>query len=108
MQNVKEFGSTGGQIKLTTARYFPPLGRNIDKNSSGGKPEDEWGVTPDKSYEIKLPREEAQDLAEFFREREIIRPKNGPAKEAKPFKDRQLETAVEYLRTQIKGGKAGR
>jgi len=108
VQNVKEFNSTGGQIKLTTARYFPPLGRNIDKITSGGKPEDEWGVTPDKSYEIKLPREEAQDLAEFFREREIIQPKTGPAKETKPFRDRQLETAVEYLRVQIKAAKAGR
>ncbi len=102
VQNVKDFSPTGGQIKFTTARYFPPTDRNIDKNSTPGKPEDVWGVTPDKGYLVKLSREQAQDLAEQFRDREIIKPKVGPVKEAKAFKDVQLEKAVEYLREQVK------
>jgi len=105
VQNVKDFTVDDkliGQIKFTTARYFPPTDRNIDKNSTPGKPEDIWGVTPDKGYLVKLSREQAQDLAEQFRDREIIKPKVGPVKEPKVFKDVQLEKAVDYLRDQVK------
>ncbi len=108
VQNVKDFSPTGGQIKFTTARYFPPTDRNIDKHSTPGKPEDIWGVTPDKGYVVKLSREQAQDLAERFRDREIIQPKEGQAKEIatekekKPFEDVQLKRAVEYLKEQLK------
>ncbi len=102
VQNVKDFYTTSGQIKMTTARYFPPLGKNIDKLSTSGKPEEEWGVMPDKGFEVKLSREELQDLAEYFRDREIIKPKEGTAKEAKVIKDKQLEKAVEHLRGQVK------
>lgn len=103
VQSIERFPTTGGQIKLTTARYFPPLGKNIDKLSSGGKEDDEWGVKPDKGYEVKLSREEKQDLADFFRDREIIKPKNAPpAKDKKEFKDKQLEKALDYVRGQLK------
>ena len=102
VQNVKDFTPTGGQIKFTTARYFPPTDRNIDKNSTPGKPEDIWGVTPDKGYLVKFTRDQVQDLFEQFREREVIRPHDGTAKEPKAFKDLQLEKAVEYLRDQVK------
>ena len=105
VQTVQPFSPTGGEIKMTTARYFPPLDRNIDKVSTPGKPEDEWGVKPNARYEVKLSREEAQDLAEHFRDREVIKPKE--KKDAKPFKDRQLDTAVEYLNRQIKAAGAG-
>ena len=114
VQSVEDFLPTGGQIKMTTARYFPPLGRNIDKLSTKGKDDEEWGVKPDAGYEVKLSREERQDLAEHFRNREIIPRKGVAAKEKeKPFEDRQLEKALEYLRNQVKsaaqtpGRKAG-
>jgi C-terminal peptidase prc len=102
VQNVEDVYRTGGQIKLTTARYFPPKGWNIDKLSTSGKEDEEWGVRPDKGFEVKLTREETQDLAEQFRDREVIKPKAGPAKEPKPFKDRQLDKAVEYLKSQTR------
>jgi C-terminal peptidase prc len=100
VQTVEKFDPTGGEFKMTTAKYFPPLGRNIDKLTSGGKPEDEWGVAPDKGYEIKLSREEKQELADLLRDKELIDRRDKPEKaEKKPFKDKQLETALEYLRT---------
>ncbi|MGL6073470.1 MAG: S41 family peptidase [Fimbriiglobus sp.] len=104
VQNIKDFSSTNGQIKLTIARYFPPYGKNIDKLSTSGKPEDVWGVVPDKGYEVKLTREQSQEMAEFFRDREIIQPKDGSGKEKKNVKDQQLEKALEYLREQVKAG----
>ncbi len=97
VQNVEDFGPTGGQIKLTTARYFPPKGENIDKLSTSGKETEEWGVKPDEGLEVKLTREQLADLAEYFRDREVIKPQ----KEVKPVKDPQLDKAVEYLRTKI-------
>ena len=111
VQTVTPFSPTRGEIKMTTARYFPPLDRNIDKVSTPGKPEDEWGVRPNARYEVKLSREETQDLFEHFRDREVIKPKekekaDAKEKAAKPFKDRQLETAVDYLKRQVKATNA--
>jgi carboxyl-terminal processing protease len=99
VQNIQNFD--GGEIKLTTASFWRPNGRNLNKSSTAGKDEDTWGVTPDKV--IKLSRKEREDLAEYQHNTEIIQRKDRPSKSAKPeFKDRQLETALEYLRDQIK------
>jgi C-terminal peptidase prc len=93
-------------IKLTTATFWRPSGRNLNKASTKGRDEDEWGVTPNKGYEIKLSKKEENDLFDHQRESEIIRgsPAPGnPAPETKTqFRDRQLEMALEYLRGQIK------
>jgi C-terminal peptidase prc len=107
VQTVEGFRPTEGQLKMTTARYFPPLDRNIDKLSTAGKPEDEWGVKPDKGFEVKLSREDARDLAELFRDHEIIPRKDGKGepKEKKDFKDTQLARAVDYVREQVKTAK---
>jgi C-terminal peptidase prc len=97
VQNVEDFPQTGGQIKLTTARYFPPNNGNIDKLSTAGKETEEWGVRPDEGLEVKLSREQLSDLADYFREREVIKPQ----KEVKKVADPQLDKAVEYLRSKI-------
>jgi carboxyl-terminal processing protease len=103
VQNLDDFGPTGGLFKITTARYFPPKGENIDKLSTGGKDTDVWGVRPDPGFEVKLSDEEERELEVHFRDREIIPRKDQPAKEAaKPVKDRQLEKGLEYLRSQVK------
>ena len=103
VQNIVPFKPTGGEIKMTTASFWRPNGKNLNKSSTSGKDEDEWGVTPDKNYILNLTRAERDQLMEHQRESEIIPRRDGPAKEAKPeFKDRQLEMALEYLRGQIK------
>lgn len=109
VQTVRPFPPTEGKMKLTFARYYPPLDRNIDRFSTGGKPEEEWGVIPNKGYEVKVTREEKTDLREAFRDREIIHRKDGkaPADEPKKkdFKDTQLEKALEYVKEQLKTAK---
>jgi carboxyl-terminal processing protease len=91
-------------LKLTTATFWRPSGRNLNKASTPGKDTDEWGVTPNKGFEIKLSKKEEADLFEHLRNAEIIRagpaPKNDEAKS--DFRDRQLDMAVEYLRSQIR------
>lgn len=101
VQTVDPFDRTGGVFKMTTARYFPPLGRNIDKRSTAGKPEDEWGVVPNKGFEVKLTREERLELGEFLLDKEHIKRNTSEAAKKPPIKDKQLEKALEYLRKEI-------
>jgi C-terminal peptidase prc len=101
VQNVVPFA--GGEVKLTTATFWRPSGRNLNKDSTKGRDEDEWGVSPSKKYELKLSPKETEELEEHQHETEIIRPKDNPRKRSNPeFRDRQLEMALDYLRGQVK------
>ena len=86
-------------IKVTAQTFWRPNGRNLNKSSTKGRDEDEWGVTPNKGFEIKLTRKEEDDLYDHLREAEIIRA--GPPEKKTEFRDRQLDMAVNYLRGQI-------
>ena len=99
VQNIQAFGD--GELKLTIASFWRPNGKNLNKSSTKGKDEDEWGVKPD--LEIKLSRKERDDLADSQRESEVIQRKDKPAAPAsdKNFKDRQLEEALKYIKGQL-------
>jgi carboxyl-terminal processing protease len=103
VQTIHPF-DTGGRLKLTTATFWRPSGRNLNRASTSGKEEDEWGVTPDSGYIIKISSKELGDLQDAQRESEIIhRPGYVPPPDSKvEFKDRQLEAALKYLRDEIK------
>jgi carboxyl-terminal processing protease len=100
VQNIMDFD--GGDLKMTTATFWRPSGKNLNKSSTTGKDEDEWGVKPDK--DVKLTSKERGELQDHLRDAEIIQPKGRPTpKEAKTeFKDKQLDEALKYLRSQIK------
>ena len=89
-----------GKLKMTTASYWRPSGKNINKPSTGGKDDDEWGVSPDPGYVVKLPPAEREELYEHLREQDVIGRKENSSK--KEYKDKQLDTALTYLRGQIK------
>ena len=55
-----------------------------------------------RGFEVKLSPKERADLEEHQRNAEIIRRKDRPAETKAEFKDRQLDVALEYLRSQIK------
>lgn len=103
VQTIHPF-ETGGRLKLTTATFWRPSGRNLNKASTSGKDEDEWGVTPNEGFLVKNSRKDDDDLMAFQREQEIIRrpDKRGETAATKGFTDRQLEAALEYLRNQIR------
>lgn len=66
IQQLFDVGKDGAMVKLTTALYYPPSGRNIDKSN---KPEgsDEWGILPDSGLEVKLGQAENEAwLTKFF------------------------------------------
>jgi carboxyl-terminal processing protease len=105
VQNVIEMEDGHSALKLTTASYLRPNGKNIHRFPNA-KDTDEWGVMPDKGFEIKLKDAELERQIEDRRARDILPPsaegavaKNAkPAKgETEPFVDRQLQAAVEHL-----------
>ncbi|HTU91118.1 MAG TPA: S41 family peptidase [Gemmataceae bacterium] len=97
VQHILDFD--GGEIKLTVATFWRPSKKNLNKSSTSGKEEDEWGVVPNKV--IKLTAKERADLDEHMHTTEIIQRKDKPA-EVKKFEDKQLDEALKYLRGQIR------
>ena len=45
VQNIRKFGE--GELKLTTATFWRPSGKNLYKRLPGAVEKDEWGVKPD-------------------------------------------------------------
>jgi carboxyl-terminal processing protease len=85
----------GGILKFTMARFYRSSGKSLDKLSSEGTDAADWGVRPDPKFEVKLSVAERNDLAEYQRDAEII----GSPRKRSTVVDRQLERALEHLRT---------
>jgi carboxyl-terminal processing protease len=121
VQNIIEMENRASALKLTTASYWRPSGKNIhhfpDKKDfeAAGIDPDEWGVKPDKGFEVPLRDEERINYLLYRRDRDIIHGKPGaeaPPKSSekeqekdqakKPFEDRVLEKSLEYLRGEVK------
>ena len=115
VQNL--IGMEGGKsaLKITTASYWRPSGRNIHRFPDS-KEEDEWGVRPNKNYDVKLTAEERAEYFKYRRERDIVRRPGEEAKQPEPeaqkddtkgkakkgpFRDRTLEKALEYVRGEL-------
>jgi carboxyl-terminal processing protease len=85
-------------LKLTTAGYRRPNGKNIDR-LPGAKDSDDWGVTPDKGLDLRLDDRDMLALVADRRHRDILMPKQptlalattpgaqAPAKPAAPKPD---------------------
>lgn len=104
VQTIHNF-YTGGKLKLTTASFWRPSGRNLNRTNQNRTDDDpdEWGVSPNSGFALKLGVKELNDLQDFQRENEIIHQPGYKAPESKAdFKDRQLDMAIEYLRGQIR------
>jgi carboxyl-terminal processing protease len=100
VQNVIELEGGASALKLTTASYHRPSGKNIHR-FPGAKESDEWGVTPDPGYVVKFSPTETAEYSESFRPERDILSKNGPPKSE--FKDRQLDKALEAVRAKLSG-----
>ncbi|MFO0867144.1 MAG: S41 family peptidase [Gemmataceae bacterium] len=69
VQTIHSF-DTGGKLKLTTATFWRPSNRNLNKSSTKGRDEDEWGVTPNDGFDIKMSVKELNDLQDAERYRD--------------------------------------
>jgi carboxyl-terminal processing protease len=110
VQNIIEMEGHTSALKLTTASYWRPSGKNIHRFPDS-KESDEWGVKPDPGFEVPLKDEERIDYLVYRRDHDIIRgkgalptasPKPDKDKKKKPFVDRTLEKALEYVRLELK------
>jgi carboxyl-terminal processing protease len=71
VQNVIELEGGKSALKLTTAGYQRPSGKNIHK-APDAKDTDEWGVSPNESFEVKLDDLETARLAQYRHRRDIL------------------------------------
>lgn len=103
VQNIMELnlGNGPSELKLTTASFWRPSGKNLHKFPNS-KESDDWGVMPHPSYTLKLSPAETTELFDHLRRQEIIPRRDPPKMETVPtFVDRQLEMAVDYLKKQL-------
>jgi len=71
VQNVIPLEGGRSALKLTTSAYRRPSGKNIHR-FRGAKEKDEWGVTPDDGYLIKLSAAEIKQLVDYHHQRDSI------------------------------------
>jgi len=64
------------------------------------KETDTWGVKPNPGFEIVMKDGERLDYLRYKRNKDVIR-KDKPKEPQKPFADRALDKAVEYLKGEV-------
>ena len=101
VQNVIELESGKSALKLTTASYHRPSGKNIHRFPDS-KETDEWGVMPDENYAVPFTVPEMQSYLEYRRHRDVLSKEGPPSSE---FVDRQMAKALESVVEQITGAK---
>jgi carboxyl-terminal processing protease len=99
VQNVIDLENGKSALKLTTASYHRPSGKNIHRFPDA-KETDEWGVLPDENFGIQFSIDEIREYLEYRRQRDVLS-KEGPPKST--YADRQLVKAVEFVTGQLAG-----
>ena len=88
-------------LKLTTQSYHRPSGRNIHRFPDS-KDSDEWGVSPNPGFAVKLTDEERYQFLLSRRKRDVVQGKPGAGPEKKdekvaPLVDKVLDRALEIF-----------
>lgn len=92
VQNVIELENGGSALKLTTASYHRPSGKNIHRGPDA-KETDEWGVSPTDGYAVKLRGGELAQLRGWIRDSGL-----GRKNDSQPdYRDRQMAKALRYV-----------
>ncbi len=103
VQDMIKMENGTSRLKLTTASYWRPSGKNIHRLPTS-KESDEWGVSPTPGYEVVLKDSERIDYLIGRNDRDIYRAAGQPLGEGrskKEFKDRVLAKAVECIKQEI-------
>ncbi|MCE9560734.1 MAG: S41 family peptidase [Planctomycetes bacterium] len=109
-------------VKLTTQTWWRPNGKNMDKAWAEKQKLDEWGVTPNEGMTVTFTdpeylrfRVELQKQDFVAGKPDVVGPNPPPpppilgrdgkplVDESKPFDDRQLNKALDYLRKKLSG-----
>jgi carboxyl-terminal processing protease len=110
-------------VKLTTQTWWRPSGKNMDRLGAPKEHQNEWGVTPDSGLDVSISDTERLRL-EFEVEKlkfvagrpDLVGPnppksslqvpkKDGKPMwdESKPFDDRQLNRALDHIKSKLSG-----
>ncbi len=100
VQNIIPLESGRSALKLTTASYWRPSGKNIHRGREDTEQHD-WGVRPDEGLQVMLTDEQYRDLFEQRRQRDILFNGGDPVDDPPPIDDEQLNRAIEAVRQQI-------
>jgi carboxyl-terminal processing protease len=105
VQNFLQLSGHEGVLKLTTASYWRPSGKNIQRPAEE-RDSDQWGVSPDSGFEMKTSDEQFHQWMQWRRDRDRIRPAERTSdltgEKDSLQHDPPLARAIEYLQTQIK------
>jgi carboxyl-terminal processing protease len=95
VQQVIEMENGRSALKLTTASYKRPNGKNIHRFPDA-KETDEWGVHPDEGYELRSSNDELSNLMLARHQRDILVPHGKvAASEEKPVAEKPAEPKAE-------------
>ena len=101
VQNIIELENGRSALKLTTAGYRRPSGKNIHRFKDSSD-EDEWGVNPTDGFRVKFSGAENRALTTFRQQLDVVKRSGGNnAKPLPNFDDRQLAKALEFLTAQL-------
>ncbi|PHS00783.1 MAG: peptidase S41 [Blastopirellula sp.] len=112
VQSIYKFDKEKRAIKITTATYWRPSGRNIHRFPDATDEED-WGVSPDEGYEVTVTDDELVQIIKARMQRDIDRSnikdrsrvdnrvKSDEEIELEGVVDTQLQKAIEYLKEKI-------
>lgn len=95
VQKLIPLSAGTGSLKITVASFRRPSGKGIHR-LEGATESDEWGVKPDKGFEITLSPDEIKAYQKARAQRDSA------TADPTTFDDRQLSKALESLREQLR------
>ncbi|MBC8356147.1 MAG: S41 family peptidase [Planctomycetes bacterium] len=112
VQNILDLEGGQSALKLTTATYWRPSGKNIHRRKDAAE-EEAWGVRPNENYEVAIPEEivEKVYLHRRQRDRYQLAPEESEAEvdlddattpEDEVADDPQLRRAIDYLNERLR------
>ena len=76
VQSVLELEGGRSALRLTTATYWRPSGKNIHRLAKS-KTTDDWGVSPNEGYEVKFEKDEFLNVLRERRKRDVVMTRSG-------------------------------
>lgn len=101
VQELIRLGDGRRALRLTTASYWRPSGKNIHRTRQS-KDEDAWGVLPDEGCAVDLEGDDLERALRQRRQRDVLRPATElPTAADLLALDTQLRRAIEVLQESI-------
>ncbi len=107
VQEVHELPYHRGTLKVTSARYYLPSGRNLSRETDSVV----WGVDPDPGYVVPMSDDEYRQMLLARREYEVIRAQTNHDGQdwsssqwiQQQVKDRQLAAGLDAIQARLQG-----